>query len=146
VDSDTLDHVTQVLQLSITPVALISGVGLLLLTVTNRLGRVIDRARALAEHQAGTDQEIATRRAETLILRRRSRLLLFSIALIATSIFLAVLMVVALFLMNLSGAALGTMVLILFGACLVCLAASMGYFMGDIFLSIRWLRISLGEQ
>ena len=145
-DSGTLDHVTQVLQLSITPVALISGVGLILLTVTNRLGRVIDRARALAEHEAGTDEEVAARHAETQILRRRSRFLLFSIALITTSIFLAVLMVVALFLMHLSGAALGTTVLILFGACLCCLAASMSTFMGDIFLSIRWLRISLGER
>ena len=33
----------QFLQACITPVALISGVGLLLLTITNRLGRTIDR-------------------------------------------------------------------------------------------------------
>jgi hypothetical protein len=35
------------LQACITPVALISGVGLLLLTITNRLGRTIDRTRQL---------------------------------------------------------------------------------------------------
>ena len=35
------------LQACITPVAMISGVGLLLLTITNRLGRVVDRTRQL---------------------------------------------------------------------------------------------------
>ena len=34
------------LQACITPVTLISGVGLLLLTVTNRMGRVVDRTPA----------------------------------------------------------------------------------------------------
>ena len=37
-----------VLQVAIGPVILISGVGLLLLSMTNRFGRVIDRARSLA--------------------------------------------------------------------------------------------------
>src|SRR5579859_2639184 len=35
-----------VLQVAIGPVILISGVGLLLLTLTNRLGRAVDRSRA----------------------------------------------------------------------------------------------------
>jgi hypothetical protein len=38
-----------VLQVAIGPVILISGVGLLLLSMTNRLGRAIDRARILRE-------------------------------------------------------------------------------------------------
>jgi hypothetical protein len=37
-----------VIQLAITPVILLSGVGALMLTLTNRLGRVVDRTRALA--------------------------------------------------------------------------------------------------
>jgi Protein of unknown function (DUF2721) len=36
-----------VLQVAIGPVILISGVGLLLLTLTNRYGRTIDRSRLL---------------------------------------------------------------------------------------------------
>ena len=36
-----------VLQTAIGPVILISGIGLLLLTMTNRLGRAIDRARII---------------------------------------------------------------------------------------------------
>ena len=37
-----------ILQMAVGPVILISGVGLLLLSMTNRLGRVIDRSRLLA--------------------------------------------------------------------------------------------------
>jgi hypothetical protein len=38
-----------VLQIAIGPVILISGVGLLLLSMTNRLGRAIDRSRVLCQ-------------------------------------------------------------------------------------------------
>ena len=142
-DPGTLDDLTHILQLSITPVALISGVGLLLLSITNRLGRVIDRVRRIAAQRESGDREV--RREELTVLWRRARFLLLSIASIATSIFLAVLVVAVLFVMNLSGASLGTLVLVLFGLCLACLAASMSFFLGDIFLSIRWLRVTLGE-
>src|ERR1017187_8388948 len=40
-----------VLQVAIGPVILISGVGLLLLTLTNRYGRTIDRSRQLVREQ-----------------------------------------------------------------------------------------------
>jgi hypothetical protein len=43
----SLTELIPVLQMAIGPVILISGVGLLLLSMTNRLGRVIDRARLL---------------------------------------------------------------------------------------------------
>ena len=136
----SLEHLTHILQLSIAPVALISGVGLLLLSMTNRLGRVIDRARELVRQ--GPDEAEASRD-EQQILWRRARFLLLAIALISTAIFLAVLMVAALFAMVLSGTAMDGVVLVLFGVCLACLVASVGFFLGDILLSIRWLRISL---
>jgi hypothetical protein len=44
----SVEQLIPVLQTAIGPVILISGVGLLLLTMTNRLGRAIDRARILA--------------------------------------------------------------------------------------------------
>lgn len=43
----SLTQLIPTLQLAIGPVILISGVGLLLLSMTNRFGRIIDRARAL---------------------------------------------------------------------------------------------------
>ena len=44
----TLHAIVPVLQMATGPVILISGIGLLLLTMTNRLGRAIDRARSLS--------------------------------------------------------------------------------------------------
>ncbi|WP_345111750.1 DUF2721 domain-containing protein [Candidatus Villigracilis vicinus] len=43
----SIQELIPVLQTAIGPVILISGVGLLLLSMTNRLSRVIDRARNL---------------------------------------------------------------------------------------------------
>ncbi len=140
VDPEALGRLSRILQLSITPVALISGVGLLLLSMTNRLGRVIDRAREVG--RGGAEGET---KAEMRILFQRARLLLYAIALIATSIFLSVLVVAALFAMHLLSVDLDGVVLGLFGGCLLCLVVSMGCFLGDIFLSIRWLRMSLGR-
>jgi hypothetical protein len=145
VDADATVHLTQILQLSITPVALVSGVALLLLSMTNRLGRVIDRSRTLVERGGrGADLDEAAA-AEVGILFRRARFLQIGIGLMATNVFFAVLMVAALFAMSLLGAALGALVLGLFGGCLLCLAASVACFLADIFLSIRWLRLSLGR-
>ncbi|NJK85350.1 MAG: DUF2721 domain-containing protein [Bacteroidales bacterium] len=44
---NSIQSFIQFLQSCITPVALISGVGLILLSLTNRLGRTIDRSRML---------------------------------------------------------------------------------------------------
>lgn len=43
----TVTQLIPVLQVAIGPVVLISGIGLLILSMTNRFGRVIDRGRSL---------------------------------------------------------------------------------------------------
>jgi hypothetical protein len=45
--TQSVSDLIPILQVSIGPVILISGVGLLLLTLTNRLGRIVDRSRIL---------------------------------------------------------------------------------------------------
>ena len=47
-DSLPTSSLLPIIQLSTTPVILISGMGLLLLTMTNRMGRIIDRTRLYA--------------------------------------------------------------------------------------------------
>ncbi len=56
-----LNEIVPVLQVAIGPVILISGVGLLLLTMTNRLGRAIDRARQLKAELRNAPRRTATR-------------------------------------------------------------------------------------
>ena len=51
--------VVQILTASIAPVIVISGVGLLLLSISNRYGRAIDRVRLLARDLSESDPESA---------------------------------------------------------------------------------------
>src|SRR5476649_1519898 len=79
-------------------VILISGVGLLLLTMTNRLGRAIDRARQLKhELSIRTGHEREQTLAQVAILYRRAKIIRLSITLAATSAALASVLVVTLF-------------------------------------------------
>ncbi len=47
--STPLHELIPVLQVAVGPVILISGVGLILLSLTNRFGRAVDRSRQLAQ-------------------------------------------------------------------------------------------------
>lgn len=55
--STQLNDLIPVLQIAIGPVILISGVGLLLLSLTNRFGRAVDRSRQIIRElrEAGPD-------------------------------------------------------------------------------------------
>ncbi len=55
--------VVQILTASIAPVIVISGVGLLLLSISNRYGRAIDRVRQLARELSESDRESAQAKA-----------------------------------------------------------------------------------
>jgi hypothetical protein len=139
-----LHEIVPVLQTAIGPVILISGVGLLLLTMTNRLGRAIDRARALVrELRAGPEADQAATRAQVVIIYRRARLIRLSIALASLSVLFAALLVIGLFL----GAVLkwdqGLAVSLIFMACMGSLIASLVAFLYDIHLSLVALRLEL---
>ena len=64
-----------ILQVAIGPVILISGGGLLLLSMTNRLGRVIDRSRLIVEaRRKAPEAERARFSSQLEVLSRRARL------------------------------------------------------------------------
>jgi Protein of unknown function (DUF2721) len=95
----SLEQLIPELQEAIGPVILISGVGLLLLTMTNRLGRAIDRARLL-KHELfeRTGREREQTLAQVAIIYRRARMIRLSILLAATSVLLAAALIIILFL------------------------------------------------
>src|SRR5580700_11587725 len=95
---NSLEQIIPELRDAIGPVILISGVGLLLLTMTNRLGRAIDRARQLKnELSVRTGLERAQTLAQVTILYRRAKIIRLSITLAAASAALAALLIVTLF-------------------------------------------------
>jgi hypothetical protein len=94
-------HFIQFLQSSIAPIALISGVGLILLSLTNRLGRTIDRTRSLlTELRHATGKRIDTIKLELIVLHRRNRVLKVAMAGIAFSILTSSLIIPVLLAMN----------------------------------------------
>src|ERR1700691_6166677 len=118
---------------AIGPVILISGVGLLLLTMTNRLGRAIDRARQLKhELSVRTGREREQTLAQVAILYRRSTIIRLSITLAATSAALATLLIVTLFVTALLQTQQGFLIGLLFIACMASLFVSLVAFICDI--------------
>jgi hypothetical protein len=88
---ETNSFFIELLQHSLSPIALISGVGLILLSVSNRLGRTIDRSRAIILELEKEDhyllEEIKAKKIEQLqILHKRNKFLRNSISGISLSI------------------------------------------------------------
>ncbi len=143
----SLEQIIPELRDAIGPVILISGVGLLLLTMTNRLGRAIDRARQLkSELSKRTEAEREHVQEQVAIIYQRAKLIRMSITLAALSALLAAGLVVALFVTALLQWQNGWLVSLIFIACMVSLIASLVAFIRDINLSLRALRLELGSD
>jgi hypothetical protein len=133
-----------VLQTAIGPTILISGVGLLLLTMTNRLGRAIDRARILARELPSVDNVVRAKDEEQLrIIWRRARLLRIAIALASMSALSAAILIIVLFFTALLQIENAWLVSALFIVCLGCLIGSLVVFIHDINQSLAALKLEL---
>ena len=140
----SLEKIIPMLQVAIGPVILISGIGLLLLTMTNRLGRAIDRARQLTHDLPGrTGHECEQTLAQVAILYRRARMIRLSITLAALSALLASALIITLFVTALLQWEAGLPASLIFIACMSSLFASLVAFIRDINLSLRALKLEL---
>lgn len=135
-----------ILQVAIGPVILISGVGLLLLSMTNRFGRVIDRSRQLSRalHDAN-DLDRARIAAQLQILSTRAHLVRLAITLAAISLLLAAILIIVLFLTALMGLETVEVLAGLFIACMAFLIVSIVVFIRDINLSLAALKLELAS-
>lgn len=140
----SLQQILPDLRDAVGPVILISGVGLLLLTMTNRLGRAIDRARQL-KHEAfarsGAERDHTLEQIE--ILYRRAKIIRLSITLAAMSAALACVLIVSVFVTALAQVQFGFLVGLLFMACMIALFASLIAFICDINLALHALKLEL---
>lgn len=141
-----LSELIPVLQIAVGPVILISGVGLLLLSMTNRLGRAIDRARILrAEWYHAGPQAKERTVAQLRILWRRADIIRRSIFLASLSLLLAACLIITLFGAALTRWDLGSVIVCLFAGCLASLIASLVLFIWDINQSLAALRLELED-
>jgi hypothetical protein len=133
-----------IIQVAVGPVILISGVGLLLLSMTNRLGRVIDRSRQLADTLRRAPEVDRERLVSQLrILARRARLVRLAITLGTLSALLAAVLIITLFSSALFQWETAGLIAVLFIACLAALIGSLVVFLRDINLSLEALELEV---
>jgi len=140
----SLTDLSPTLQLAIGPVILISGVGLVLLSMTNRFGRIVDRSRILTEDLRRAPRPARGRIvAQLRILSDRARLLRVCIAFAAISALLAAVLVISLFLGALLQLGMVVIIVSMFVLCMLSLIASLVLFISDISLSLKafWLEL-----
>lgn len=138
-----LQEVIPVLQVAVGPVILISGVGLLLLSITNRYGRVIDRSRVLGDEVRKSGQSKSHVWQQVQILLRRARLLRTSIIFGVTAVLSAAVLIIGLFLGSLMHLGPAAFVVAMFSACMLSLIVSLVFFLRDINLSLAALDLDV---
>jgi len=134
----------RILSASIAPVIVISGVGLVLLSMTNRYSHMTDRARELIRDIDGQDDQHRKLLVDQVqIIYRRARALRLAIILSSASILFVALTVLALFAGQLIGATVDYVSVPCFGLCLLTLVGSLFFFIRDITISLRALELEI---
>ena len=134
----------RILSASIAPVIVISGVGLLLLSMTNRYSRVIDRARELVREIENRDVESRRHLIEQVrITYRRARILRLAIILSSVSILCVTITVLSLFAGQVFGAQTEYVSVPAFGLGLLALLGSLYYFIADVTISLNALELEI---
>ena len=139
------ERVIAILQASISPVALVSGVGLLLLSLTNRFGRITDRMRELARSRRDNaptphvEEQIA-------ILTQRARIIRLAVSAAVTCMLIASVLILLLFATAVFDLQVEGLVLLLFALSLVYLIVSLLLFLWDMRLSLRAVQQELESE
>jgi hypothetical protein len=146
-DIPSVAQLIPVLQTAIGPMILISGIGLLLLTMTNRLGRTIDRTRALVGDLSNTAEVKREKTvAQLRILWGRARMIRLAIALSSISALAAAILIIVLFSTALLQMESAWIIVTLFMVSLGSLIGSLVIFIRDINQSLAALKLELAAE
>ena len=140
---ENLDNLARVLQASISPVALVSGVGLLILSQTNRFSRVTDRLRELVHERQANPPGPPNLTRQIEIFHQRARILRLAIGAALTCVLFASVMILLIFAIAVLGLYAEALVLLLFALSLLSLILSLVTFLWDMHLSLKAVEESL---
>ena len=133
-----MGDIAHVIQLAIAPVFLLTAVGTLLNVLVNRLGRSVDRRRALVATLPKLDSALAANaQGELEYVRRRVRLIYTAILLAVVAALLICLLIAIAFLDALITADLSQLVAILFVLAMLALIGSLALFLREIYLGVN---------
>lgn len=145
--SSGITDIAHGIQLAVAPVFLLSGVGVTLTVLTNRLARIIDRARVLEGGlPASTPERSATVHAELGVLSRRARLVNRAITLSTSCALLICVVIVTLFTGVALGRDLSLLIVVLFVAALSAFIGALLAFLLEIRAATAGLRFGPGPH
>ncbi|MDC1287179.1 DUF2721 domain-containing protein [Gammaproteobacteria bacterium] len=140
-----IDTVASVIDVAVAPVFLLAGISGLLMVLTNRLGRTIDRSRSLqaAETSVNSDQHRRSVRREKANLMRRMHWNYLAISMAVLSAILVCLVVVTLFMGSLLQLNVSIAIAGLFIICMIILSLALFSFLLEILVATRVVRETL---
>ena len=134
-----ISDVGHMIQLAIAPVFLLTGVGTMLVVLTNRLARIIDRTRVV-EARMREEGEHPDCVAELRSLYRRAGLINVAIAANSLCALLVCLVIAMLFLADSTNLPFDRYIAVCFVLAMAALTASFVYFLREVFVGSRYLR------
>jgi CBS domain containing-hemolysin-like protein len=139
--------IAHLIQVALTPIFLISAIGVTLNVLTSRLARIVDRARAMEDRLLHPDYVHDGRdlHAELKILARRSRWINAAIILITLSALFIALVVVMLFVNAFLRYELSAVIAGMFIMSMLTLAAALLTFLIEVRIATTTLRIGIIE-
>jgi CBS domain containing-hemolysin-like protein len=135
--------IPHLVQSSLAPVFLLSGVAATLGVLTNRLSRIVDRARVLEQQLEGHPGQASHLHADLQVLSRRANFINVAISLGTIAALLVALVVVTLFANAFFGSELGVVIALLFVGSMVCLSAAFIAFFIEVRIAVAALRIGI---
>ncbi len=132
-----------IIELSVAPVFLLAGVAGFLNVMSGRLGRIVDRARVVEVRESGLhDPKLrAIAHRELVVLWRRVNIINWSIGFCTASGLLVCILIVSLFIGGFWGLYIGALIVVFFVLALVLLIIALTYFLKEVQLATRTLRI-----
>ncbi len=139
--------IARVIELAIAPVFLLTGIGTLIVVLTNRLGRAVDRSRVLEDRLPSLQiSETTTARSELHLLARRIRLVYLAISLAVLSALFVCLLIACAFAGAFVATDLTRLVAALFVLAMLALIGSLVVFLREIFLAVMSARLAIPEE
>ena len=138
--------IAHLIQSSVAPVFLLSGVAATLVVLTSRLSRIVDRARVLEGRLAGSPGSAAELHADLAVLARRAHYMYIAISLSTIAALLVALVVVTLFANAFLGSELSGLIALLFVGAMVCLSAAYIAFFIEVRIAVAALRIGISRS
>jgi len=133
-----------VIQLAISPMILMTGVGGLMLTLTNRMGRIVDRTRSLAEKvRTAGEGERGHFESQLEILWSRAKMIRQAVTFAGVSMLLSCLLVVVVFIDASIHREFGIELVVTFLASVISLILALVNFLRDIWVSLHALHLEV---